>query len=527
MPESEQSRVRGLLQGIENELETVNTQIARAQEYVLFLQAKQAGYIEDMAKLRPAIAPHKSLPSEMLVEIFLQYAAEIAEKVIRNPGFYGYYGLAPFPWVLGQICSRWRRIALAEPRIWSIIGLSAADQDDLPMLNEAFRRGGKSPLWLSARDTAPAFPDSFEPDCARGVHYDDFLRDVVCSQSKRITRLCLLILDETFDHFLSLPSDSFPVLETTQLEVVGGGDSQNNEFPRIHNSDVSVFRGAARLRWIDIDISAPWLDVATPAYFPMNLGLCWPQLTHFNFLDISIQVSVAHELMKLCTSLHDCFLRLMTDVSLKVAFPVASIHLPHLQYLVVNEAGPYSIVLAKFVRPLVLPALQDFHFSLSSRTLPTDIAFLADIIKGWSTSRGPALRSELNYDGPHLEEITEHLPFLTSINAYQSVLLASMIRMMTQEQYLPNLASLSAGVACADMEAFIDMPKTRWARSVVRRQQQPGASVYVIRFGNIRVLGADDESISSLSSKILQVQEEVGVSGIKIYLQTSVFPRNT
>jgi len=117
-------------------------------------------------------------------------------------------------------------------------------------------------------------------------------------------------------------------------------------------------------------------------------------------------------------------------------------------------------------------------------------------------SRGPALRSQLSYDGrEYLEEMAGHLPFLTSINGYLSLLPASGIRMMAQEQYLPKLESLTVEVACADMEAFIDMLKTRWERAFVRQQQQPGASAYTIRSCTIDVLGADEESISSLSSK--------------------------
>jgi len=196
-----------------------------------------------MKKLLPAIAPHKSLPPEILVEIFLHYAADIAEQVI--------YGTEPsdrrlsqFPWVLGHICSRWRQIALAEPRIWGTIGVNG----NLPMLNEAFRRGGQSRLWLSVK----------EGENGRYTH-DVFLRDVICSQSKRITDLSLSVWDETFERFLTLPSDSFPVLEAFQLERTVG-------YSCLPDSDACVFQGATRLRRIDINTEP----------FPMNLCLRWP-----------------------------------------------------------------------------------------------------------------------------------------------------------------------------------------------------------------------------------------------------------
>jgi len=206
-------------------------------------------------KLRPAIASHTSLPAEILIEIFLRYAAEIAELGTES----AYRGLGPFPWVLGQICSRWRQIALAASR--DTIGFNAFEHGKLPMLNEAFRRGGQSRLWLTASE-----------DEDRNYIYDDFLRDVVCSQSKRITVLSLFVFKETFEKFLSLPSDSFPVLEVVLLLAI---DCDRTGFPCVPDPDASVFQGATCLRRIDIgNLLVTWNP------FPMNLCLCWPQLTH-------------------------------------------------------------------------------------------------------------------------------------------------------------------------------------------------------------------------------------------------------
>jgi len=197
------------LQDIKSELENIDIQITRVQEYILLLQDKRASYIEDMTKLQPTIAPHKSLPSEMLIEIFLHYAAEIAEQVIIYRTRPAYHGLWPFPWVVGQICSRWRQIALAEPRIWGTIGFNAVDYGKMPMLNAAFRPRGRSRLRLSTGKGE-------DEKCI----YDDFLRHVVCSQSKRITELSLFVFVTTVEKLFALPLDSFPVLEDVQLSAM-------------------------------------------------------------------------------------------------------------------------------------------------------------------------------------------------------------------------------------------------------------------------------------------------------------------
>ena len=403
IPERERSRVRGLLQGIEIELETIDTEITHAQEYILLLQEKRAGYVEDMKKLRPAIAPHKYLPPEILVEIFLYYAAELAEEVIHRTTSV-YRRLSQFPWVLGHICSRWRHIALAEPRIWGTIAFNALYEYPLPMLDEAFRRGGQSQLWLSISDEGEDMP----------YIYDGFLHDVVCSQSRRITKLSLSVLNEAFNEFLSLPSDSFPVLEDVQLAALGQ--------LYMPDSDVSVFQGAARLRRIDIETP---LDV-TPDSFPMNLCLCWPQLTVINFPWISIQVSIAHELINLCTNLRECHIRLEQDWETLPAVwikshPPSSICIPYLWRLEVHQGDRVYVarVFNEFLRPLVMPNLQQFNFSLDAEPniVPT-LTELTAIVNGLSR---PNLVSEMFYVGESgLTEVTSALPFVTSLAAYHS-----------------------------------------------------------------------------------------------------------
>ena len=141
------------------------------------------------------------------------------------------------------------------------------------------------------------------------------------------------------------------------------------------------------------------------------------------------------------------------------------------------------------------------------------LAELAGIVDSWS--RGPALR----YWGKDLAEVAGPLSFLTSIDAGCSVLPASGIRMMAQEQYLPRLSSLRTSVACADMDGFIDMLKIRWERAVRRErsQLQTWASASVIRFGYIFVLGADRGFVSGLSRKMREIQEEIGVRHLYLF----------
>ena len=503
IPEPEQSRVRSVLQDIGSELEAIETEIMRAQEYILLLQDKQAGYVKDMNKLRPAIAPHKSLPPEIFVEIFLHYAAEIAEQVINEAP--KYCRLSRFPWVLGHICSRWRRIALAEPRIWGTIGVNAGECGDLIMLNEAFRRGGQSQLWLSAD----------EGENEKYV-YDEFLRDVICSQSTRITELSLFVFPETFENFFSLPSESFPMLETVRLVAKGLG------LPWMPGSDASVFRGAERLRRIKIPTP---LDV-TPVSFPMNLCLCWPHLTHIDFPEISIQVSIAHELMKLCTNLLECNIRLednwetLPPVWIK-SYPPSSIRIPYLWRLVIHQEDEIYVarVFNAFLCPLVMPNLEQLDFSLEGEPdiVPTLLELTA-IVNGLSR---PNLVSEMLYLGESgLAEVTSALPFVTSLVAPRNVLASSEIRMMAQKDHLPNLTSLMTCVAYADMDAFIDMLEARWVRGIDIQLSPCGSTAGIIQSAKIYVGNAPSpHSIFRLLKRICDIQDRLKLQGAMIKLQ--------
>jgi len=497
IPESEQSRVESLLQDIVSEL---GMQVRHAQEYILLLQDKRAGYVEDMKKLRPSIAPDKYLPLEILIEIFLQYAAEIAEEVKYTTASMD-RRLSQFPWVLGRICSRWRQIALAEPRIWGTIGFNATNHDNLPMLSEAFRRGGQSRLWLSASEDVEKYK------------YVEFLRDIVCSQSKRITDLSLSIFEETFEEFLTLPSDSFPVLEAFQLDMM------EHLYPW-PGSDASIFQGATRLRRIDIGTSL----AVTLVSFPMNLCLCWPQLTHINFSEISIQVSIAHELMKLCTNLGECHIRLeenwntLSPVWIK-SHPPSSIPIPYLWRLEIHqEDGVYiAFVFNEFLRPLVMPNLQQFSFSLQEE--PSDIVStlteLTTIVDGLSR---PNLVSEMSYlDDSGLTEVTSALPFVTSLKV--RALTDSTIRTLAQKDHLPILTSLEADVEYADMDTFINMLETRWVRGI--EAQLSGCSTAgIIQSAKICVAYVPrQESVSRLSWKVCEIQDRLKMKGAMISVE--------
>ncbi|KAF8873103.1 hypothetical protein BD779DRAFT_1570991 [Infundibulicybe gibba] len=92
--------------------------INSAGETVSILQAVVDGLLGLITQHKAAVSPLKSFPPELLVEIFAQSAA-IAPDDWRYPP----------PLVLMWVCSRWRRIVLDAPKLWTKIFFEASPND--------------------------------------------------------------------------------------------------------------------------------------------------------------------------------------------------------------------------------------------------------------------------------------------------------------------------------------------------------------------------------------------------------------
>jgi len=263
----------------------------------------------------------------------------------------------------------------------------------------------------------------------------------------------------------------------------------------------------------------------TPDSFPMNLCLCWPQLTHIEFPAILIQVSIGHKLMNLCTNLRECHICLEQNQETlssvwKKSHPPSSIRIPCLWRLVIRrQAGAYvGSVLNDFLRPLVMPNLQRLNFSLQEEPdIAPILTELTLIVNGLSQ---PSLVSEMLYVGKSgLTEVTSTLPFLTSLTARRSALTPSEIQMMTQKDHLPNLTSLITSVAYTDMDAFIDMLETRWVRGV--EAQLSGCSTAgIIQSAKVYVPNnPTPPAVSRLLRRIHEIQDRLKLKGVMIKLQ--------
>lgn len=107
------SIIRELTSESEHHLNSVNYNIVQVQQNLFRLMNNQSQGIERLSRLRVGILSHKNLPPELPAEIFVHCL--VGRPVSVPPVSY----LSFTPWNLSRVCSRWRTIALADPRLWT------------------------------------------------------------------------------------------------------------------------------------------------------------------------------------------------------------------------------------------------------------------------------------------------------------------------------------------------------------------------------------------------------------------------
>jgi len=173
-------------------------------------------------------------------------------------------------------------------------------------------------------------------------------------------------------------------------------------------------------------------------------------------------------------------------------------------------------VLNEFLRPLVMPNLQQFGFYLQEGPdIVSTLTELTAIVNGLSR---PNLVSKILYVGKsELTKVTSVLPFVTSLGI-QSVLPSSEIRIMAQKDHLPNLTSLVSKVDYTNLDAFIDMLETRRVRGV-EAQLSGRSTPGIIQSATIYVANAPSpESLSRLLRRFCDIQDRLKLKDSRIEL---------
>lgn len=128
--ETELLEVQDSISETESDIERLDNHISRVRESLRALEFEREPLAEKLAYQKRITHPLRRMPDDILTEIFLACIDEDVGHtwVVENEDS---FDLRQAPWVLVQVCKRWREVTLSYPRLWSTIRLSLHDSDGL------------------------------------------------------------------------------------------------------------------------------------------------------------------------------------------------------------------------------------------------------------------------------------------------------------------------------------------------------------------------------------------------------------
>ncbi|KAF8059236.1 hypothetical protein FPV67DRAFT_1518873 [Lyophyllum atratum] len=325
LSDREYKQARTLISDTEKVVISLDQEIPR-------LIAKREEVAERLSRFRFATAPYKRLPVEVLSDIFVWTLD--GQPVVFPP-----VDCSDAPWVLRQICSSWRHVALNEPRLWNDVRITIpAAHPRLPLmvnfLHSIISPTGPLSIFLKRNiDTTP----------------ERVVDDLIIPHIPRIKNLNLHITFGAFGRLLEIRHQDFSELETLHLSIY----SRTDMFGRGSRMDWStmsekcrratVFQSAHLLRHLTIFPDRNDRSTNNMLHIPFP----WAGLTTLHIINIRpLTPSDLRHLLPKCTSLIELEAELYYGSSvLQPGETDNTIVLPHLRRLRINgiNQAPHSL----------------------------------------------------------------------------------------------------------------------------------------------------------------------------------------
>uniref|UniRef100_A0A0W0EUM2 Uncharacterized protein n=2 Tax=Moniliophthora roreri TaxID=221103 RepID=A0A0W0EUM2_MONRR len=372
------------LSAIEIRLASIRHEIYEAEEKIRALREEETRLTGYAQSYKTVLHPIRGIPEDILRLIFL--ACVLDSKRSTN-------SLDPTlpPWILGQVCHRWRQVALSSPPLWSSIRLTLHDSritaDKISgmacQLASQLRRSGNLPL-----DVIVLASPALSPD--------DPLLFTICSHSSRWASLELSLDIEDYSNVLrrisSIVKADIPVLQFLSL-YLRGLEGQ------VDNNVIDAFEFAPKLQHFTLIYGAgdPYASVKVP----------WSQIVRFFGLRnrYDAHSSSYGYLSQMSNITH------LSDV-IHVCEPGTRIHLPHLRVLSLTQSIGY-----RGQSPTVLDRIQpgnQFHDMRITSGVP--VGSLSNfLIRSGSTLQTLYLDSKCVGD---IARILESVPQLVCLSVY-------------------------------------------------------------------------------------------------------------
>ncbi|EDR02831.1 uncharacterized protein LACBIDRAFT_332002 [Laccaria bicolor S238N-H82] len=332
---------------IGSQINGLDLQIAPLQSRREKLLSKQDQELKNIEVLKSILSPIRRVLVDLLWEIFLLCLPTTPTDVKKIT--------YDAPLLLCQVCSKWRRTALAFPPLWKSLDLKAAFHREIAyipktvlsvhpsiphILDSWFARAGRCPLSLGF-DLVYSYDHKRLISSLEGV-----LKEL---PNSHLQRLSLKIEYPCDAYFLAVISREFTELESISLKVSKGLDAR--AIPR------RLFQSAPRL------CSADLRGFIRPTGVE-NL-LPWSQLTHLR-VETEFDVDTWYYLISHCTNLqHGIFS--MNNRLASIPTVDYEINLPHLIDLTLHITSGAARV--PNVHRLNFPTLRRLQWLFDERSL--------------------------------------------------------------------------------------------------------------------------------------------------------------
>ncbi|THU93492.1 hypothetical protein K435DRAFT_840238 [Dendrothele bispora CBS 962.96] len=326
-------------------LREIDTQIARLRASLELLMEERRRLDSIESSYKSILHPIRAMPDEILGEIFLHCVPHSSKLTRRSHPTNSLHTTEWMPWVLGQVCSRWRTLSTASPQLWSYVGFT------IPSPGPGGINDKKSTymLWLLSLQLQRSTPQPITLHItADAVYHNHPALIVICAHSFRWKKARLTL---SFQSFQSLIPASLPSLE---ILIVSIKASPNSTIPA--DAVIDAFQNAPRLH----DVTVHQLP-----QFPSKIRLPWSQIQLLRCMD-KFRITHNEDYLKALTQTpHVKALSCACYWSNRVeSLAVTRLELEQLltlSVLVLPLTQPERNSLAQLLHPLTLPVLKELR----------------------------------------------------------------------------------------------------------------------------------------------------------------------
>jgi hypothetical protein len=411
------------LKHADKELTLLNEEITRFEAMLLDLHARRVHGLSQIHLHRIVVSPLRKLPNAVLAEIFMHCVPDGVDLPVER---------FSAPWILGQVCSRWRQVALGTPFLWNNLRLQYGNWSNDTGLSHLAKhylaRSGMMPITLEIRGDDIGYVQSVS----------DPIFDIVIPYARRLQKISIDCHPVWLKPFFELPAGVLNRLETMVLRVFG-----DRHIPDV----VTVFDKAPRLSQVTLMFNASLTSYRLP----------WTRLTDLHLPCAMINPDLALVLLRYCTRLLNCSIQLGPGDAASQTLPtiLPLVTLDKIRSFVVNIE--HCAHFSQFLRRLVLPNLVTFELVSVNRAHGWEPAFVPLLTHSRLLQ---SLSVSLVVLVPSIELLLKDSPRLVSLDLKRGQAFSSTtLDRMSTGAWVPTLATLACVVD--ELKPFLSMLEGR------------------------------------------------------------------